>query len=171
MRRREFLQVAPAGLLVNDSSGPLAMGTEGILSTFPPGFVWGVSSSALQIEGALEADGRGPSIWDQIKGGEPARGPEPAAGHYHRWPDDIRLLQDLGVAAYRFSIAWPRVLPEELEQSTRRGSTFMTNSLMGCSRPASHLGFACTTGICPRPFKRWGAGSSARLPIASSTTR
>src|SRR5713226_368540 len=124
MRRREFLQVAPAGLLVNDSSGPLGMGTEGILSTFPPGFVCGVSSSALQIEGALEADGRGPSIWDQIKGGEPARGPEPAAGHYHRWPDDIRLLQDLGVAAYRFSVAWPRVLPEGAGAVNQKGLDF-----------------------------------------------
>jgi beta-glucosidase len=156
MRRRDFLQVAPAGLLVNDSSGPLAVGTEGILSTFPPGFVWGVSSSALQIEGALEADGRGPSIWDQTKGGEPARGPEPAAGHYHRWPDDIRLLQDLGVAAYRFSVAWPRVLPEGAGAVNQKGLDFYDQLVDGL------LSAGITPWVClhhwdlPTPLQKMG---------------
>src|SRR5713101_7799155 len=80
MRRREFIQAGPAALLVNDALGPFSLEKEGALSAFPPGFVWGVSSSALQIEGALDEDGRGPSIWDQTKGGDPPRGPEPAAG-------------------------------------------------------------------------------------------
>ncbi len=81
----------------------------------PPGFVWGVSTSAFQIEGALAEDGRGPSIWDtrtriagKIGDGTNA---DVACDHYRRWPEDVELMAGLGVDAYRFSIAWPRVLP------------------------------------------------------------
>ncbi|OPG11125.1 GH1 family beta-glucosidase [Microbispora sp. GKU 823] len=76
---------------------------------FPEGFVWGVSTSAFQIEGATDRDGRGPSIWDAFAGG--AYG-DPACDHYARHREDVRLMQDLGIAAYRFSVSWPRVLPE-----------------------------------------------------------
>ncbi|MEU7941429.1 GH1 family beta-glucosidase [Microbispora bryophytorum] len=76
---------------------------------FPEGFVWGVSTSAFQIEGATDRDGRGPSIWDAFAGGEYG---DPACDHYARHPEDVRLMQDLGIAAYRFSVSWPRVLPE-----------------------------------------------------------
>lgn len=82
---------------------------------WPDGFLWGVSTSAYQIEGATEADGRGPSIWDtwakvpgRMRDGETG---DPASGHYARWREDVALLQQLGVRAYRFSIAWPRVQP------------------------------------------------------------
>ncbi|WP_433418365.1 GH1 family beta-glucosidase [Microtetraspora malaysiensis] len=78
-------------------------------ASFPEGFVWGVSTSAFQIEGATDQDGRGPSIWDTFAGG--AYG-DPACDHYRRYADDVRLMQDLGVAAYRFSVSWSRVLPE-----------------------------------------------------------
>ena len=81
----------------------------------PSTFTWGVSTAAFQIEGATEEDGRGPSIWDTftarpgaIRDGHTAR---TACDHYHRWPEDVALLRDLGVDAYRFSIAWPRVQP------------------------------------------------------------
>ncbi|MCX4592127.1 GH1 family beta-glucosidase [Streptomyces sp. NBC_01549] len=81
------------------------------LSQFPPGFLWGVSTSAHQIEGA--ADERDPSVWDaftaepgHIKDGSTA---DVACDHYHRYPEDVALLADLGVDAYRFSISWPRV--------------------------------------------------------------
>ncbi|AEW97130.1 MULTISPECIES: GH1 family beta-glucosidase [Streptomycetaceae] len=85
------------------------------LPTLPSDFVWGVSSSAYQIEGATTADGRGPSVWDTfaarpgaVRDGHTA---ETACDHYQRWPQDVALLSGLGVDAYRFSIAWPRVLP------------------------------------------------------------
>ncbi|MFF4778921.1 GH1 family beta-glucosidase [Microtetraspora fusca] len=78
-------------------------------ASFPEGFVWGVSTSAFQIEGATDQDGRGPSIWDTFAGG--AYG-DPACDHYHRYAEDVRLMQDLGIAAYRFSVSWSRVLPE-----------------------------------------------------------
>lgn len=82
---------------------------------FPEGFVWGVATSAFQIEGGHDADGRGVSIWDtfasqpgRIEDGSDA---QVACDHYHRYAEDIALLQSLGVGAYRFSVAWPRVFP------------------------------------------------------------
>lgn len=82
---------------------------------FPDDFVWGVATSAFQIEGALDADGRGPSVWDtftatpgRIRDGHTAA---VACDHYHRRDEDVGLLRELGVDAYRFSIAWPRVFP------------------------------------------------------------
>ena len=82
---------------------------------FPPHFVFGVATSAYQIEGAPSEDGRGPSIWDtfcrepgRIRDGSTG---EIACDHYHRWEADLDLIRDLGVDAYRFSVAWPRVQP------------------------------------------------------------
>jgi beta-glucosidase len=82
---------------------------------FPKNFIWGVATSAFQIEGAASADGKGPSIWDdfcRIPGtiADASDGRE-ACDHYHRWADDLDLIADLGVDAYRFSVSWPRVQP------------------------------------------------------------
>ncbi|MEU7498624.1 GH1 family beta-glucosidase [Streptomyces griseofuscus] len=81
------------------------------LPRFPAGFLWGVSTSAHQIEGAVEV--RGPSVWDvftaepgRVKDGSTAA---VACDHYHRYPEDVALLAGLGVDAYRFSVSWPRV--------------------------------------------------------------
>ena len=82
---------------------------------FPRGFVWGVATSAFQIEGAHDVDGRAPSIWDTyaarpgiIEDGSHA---QVACDHYYRYGEDVALMKYLGVGAYRFSIAWPRILP------------------------------------------------------------
>ncbi|MFJ9556533.1 GH1 family beta-glucosidase [Nocardiopsis sp. NPDC101807] len=79
-------------------------------------FLWGVASSAFQIEGALAEDGRGASVWDTFarRPGAIRDGHSPAAAcdHYRRWEEDVELLDRLGVNAYRFSIAWPRVVPQ-----------------------------------------------------------
>jgi len=85
------------------------------LEAFPSGFVWGVATSAFQIEGAHDADGRGPSIWDTYAG-QPGRiedgsDAKVACDHYHRYEEDIALMKSLGVGAYRFSVSWPRILP------------------------------------------------------------
>ncbi len=93
--------------------------------SLPAGFTWGVGTSAFQIEGARSVDGKGPSIWDTFadQGRVPGMdllGPD----HYHRWHEDVRLLADLGVDAYRFSIAWSRVLPDGRGGVSRSGMDF-----------------------------------------------
>lgn len=83
--------------------------------SFPADFTWGVATSSYQIEGAVDAQGRGPSIWDTFcdTPGKVARGDTGAVAcdHFHRWRDDIALMKQLGVNAYRFSVAWPRIIP------------------------------------------------------------
>lgn len=82
--------------------------------TFPRDFLWGASTAAYQIEGAVNEDGRGPCVWDsftaagRIQDGSSAA---VACDHYHRWPEDVALLRDAGFNAYRFSIGWPRIFP------------------------------------------------------------
>ncbi|GAA3107832.1 hypothetical protein GCM10020001_027290 [Nonomuraea salmonea] len=91
-------------------------------------FLWGTATAAYQIEGATGEDGRGPSIWDTFAR-EPGRTRDGHTGdvacdHYHRWREDVALMADLGVNAYRFSIAWPRVLPDGAGQVNGRGLDF-----------------------------------------------
>ena len=108
----------------------------------PPGFRFGTSTAAYQIEGAAAEDGRGPSIWDtfshqagRVKDG--ATG-DVACDHYHRYAEDIALMRDLGVGGYRFSISWSRVLPTRRGACpTRRAWTSTTGSSTACSTRAS----------------------------------
>lgn len=81
---------------------------------FPADFVWGVATSAFQIEGALTADGRGPSIWDVFPRSKIADASDGAQANnsYQRYGEDVALIADAGLKAYRFSVAWPRVVPE-----------------------------------------------------------
>ncbi|GAA4813559.1 glycoside hydrolase family 1 protein [Nocardioides caeni] len=83
---------------------------------FPPGFLLGAATAAFQIEGAVDDDGRTPSIWDTfarvpgaVLGGDTG---DVACDHYHRMPADVALMKELGLSSYRFSIAWPRVRPD-----------------------------------------------------------
>ncbi|MFJ6214208.1 GH1 family beta-glucosidase [Streptomyces sp. NPDC092296] len=94
----------------------------------PADFLWGVATSAYQIEGAHEEDGRTPSIWDTfcrvpgaVVGGENG---DTACDHYHRMPDDVALIAGLGVDAYRFSVSWPRVQPGGRGPANARGLAF-----------------------------------------------
>jgi len=82
---------------------------------FPEGFLWGTATAAYQIEGAHDADGKGPSIWDSFahrpgKVFENQNG-DVACDHYHRYRADVETMADLGFNAYRFSVSWPRVIP------------------------------------------------------------
>jgi beta-glucosidase len=97
-------------------------------SWVPQGFTWGVATSAYQVEGAVAEDGGGPSVWDtftrtagRIAGG--ANG-DVACDHYHRWREDIAIMRSLGVNAYRFSIAWPRVVPDGTGAANAAGLAF-----------------------------------------------
>ena len=96
--------------------------------SFPPGFVLGSATAAYQIEGAATADGRGPSIWDtfshtpgKVLGGETG---DVAVEHYTRYRDDVALMADLGLTAYRFSVAWPRIVPDGKGAVEQRGLDF-----------------------------------------------
>ncbi|HEX6789648.1 MAG TPA: GH1 family beta-glucosidase [Gaiellaceae bacterium] len=84
------------------------------------GFLWGVGTSAFQIEGALDADGRGASIWDDFPS-EAGETGAVACDSYRRWREDVDLVAALGVNAYRFSIAWPRVMPDGTGAVEQRG--------------------------------------------------
>ncbi len=92
---------------------------------FPPGFIWGTATSAYQIEGAVDEDGRGRSIWDtfshtpaKVHAGDTG---DIACDSYHRYEEDLDLLSALGVGAYRFSVAWPRVQPTGRGPVNQRG--------------------------------------------------
>ncbi len=95
---------------------------------FPLDFVWGAAASAYQIEGAVTEDGRGESIWDRFSHtpGKTFNGDtgDVACDHYHRWENDVRLMAELGLRAYRFSIAWPRILPGGKGPINERGLAF-----------------------------------------------
>ncbi len=95
---------------------------------FPEGFLFGAATSSFQIEGATEADGRGASIWDTFCA-EPGRIHDATDGrraceHYVRMPEDVAMMADLGLRAYRFSVAWPRILPEGRGRVEPRGLAF-----------------------------------------------
>jgi len=95
---------------------------------FPDGFLWGAATSSYQIEGAVREGGRGPSIWDTFSHtpGKTAGGDtgDIAVDHFHRWPQDIAMMQELGIQAYRFSVAWPRVIPQGTGSVNQAGLDF-----------------------------------------------
>jgi beta-glucosidase len=95
---------------------------------FPADFTWGFAASAYQIEGATTEDGRGVSIWDTFsrKPGAVVNGHngDVACDHYHRYREDIGLMAELGAAAYRFSVGWPRVMPAGVGAVNQRGLDF-----------------------------------------------
>jgi beta-glucosidase len=80
--------------------------------SFPADFLWGAATSAYQVEGAVAEDGRAPSIWDTFTAEHGSDSGAVACDHYHRWPADADLMAGLGMNAYRFSLAWPRIIPE-----------------------------------------------------------
>jgi len=98
------------------------------MERFPDGFLWGAATAAYQIEGAHDADGKGPSIWDtfshvpgRIETGEDG---DVACDHYHRYREDVALIADIGLSAYRFSTSWPRVLPSGAGTANPKGLDF-----------------------------------------------
>ena len=102
---------------------------------FPDSFVWGVATSAYQIEGGVDLDGRGPSIWDTFCATpghvRDAGSGAVAADHRRRMAADVALLRDLGVGAYRFSVAWPRVQPTGAGPTEERGLDFYRSLVDG----------------------------------------
>jgi beta-glucosidase len=98
------------------------------MSTFPSDFIWGAATASYQIEGAVAEDGRGPSIWDTFAHtpGKVLHGHhgDVACDHYHRYLEDIELMERLGIGSYRFSLAWPRLFPEGTGRKNPKGFDF-----------------------------------------------
>ena len=111
---------------VGRTNAPADVQTEAL--RFPPDFLWGAATAAFQIEGSTTVDGRGPSIWDTFAAtpGKVLDGDngEPACDHYNRSTQDVALMSDLGLAAYRFSVAWPRIMPQGGGPVEPRGLAF-----------------------------------------------
>lgn len=109
--------------------------------TFPQDFTFGTATAAYQIEGAVTEDGRCPSIWDTFSHtpGATIAGDtgDVATDSYHRWREDLALLKDLGVDAYRFSIAVPASYRRLMACPTKKASTSTKASWTPCWRPAS----------------------------------
>ena len=130
--RRQFAKLA--GLSAAGLSAPLAVAearpaaVPHATGSFPQNFLWGTATSSYQVEGAVNEDGRGASIWDKfvrIPGRiEDGTTGDRANEHYHRYKDDIALIKDLGCRAYRFSVAWPRVFPDGDGKPNPKGLDF-----------------------------------------------
>lgn len=103
--------------------------------SFPANFLWGAATSSYQIEGAVKQDGRGSSIWDDFcyTEGKVANGDtgDVAIDHYNRMPEDLKIMSELGLQAYRFSIAWPRIKPLGRGQIETRGLDFYDRLIDG----------------------------------------
>ena len=140
--RRTFAKVASTAALASTtttalssvasqpggSSGASGMGAPATGREFPKGFLWGSATASYQVEGAVNEDGRGPSIWDTFSH-IPGKVVNNATGdvaddHYHRYKEDVQLMKALGVKSYRFSIAWPRVFPQGAGAPNPKGLDF-----------------------------------------------
>src|SRR5262249_50669478 len=129
--RRGLMKVAGAGIF-SAMATSIATAAESKQKApeprFPKGFFWGTATSAYQIEGAWNEDGKGASIWDtyahtrgKIKNNDTG---DFANDHYHRYKDDVALMRSIGSNAYRFSIAWPRIFPNGIGQPNAKGLDF-----------------------------------------------
>ena len=130
----EKASIASSGLTESSPSAvsPVATDTQALSNpaspTFPQGFYWGVATASYQIEGSPDVDGKGKSIWDtyahtpgKMKNGDTG---DVAIDHYRRYRDDVLLMKDMGVNAYRFSISWPRIFPTGSGRPNRKGLDF-----------------------------------------------
>jgi beta-glucosidase len=136
--------------------------------SFPDDFVWGCASSAYQVEGAWNEEGKGPSIWDtfvhtpgKIANGETG---DITVDHYHRYKEDVALMKELGLRAYRFSTSWARILPNGTGSVNQAGLDFydrlvdelLEKKIYACSTTIFHkrsrIMAAGPTGIPPTPF-------------------
>lgn len=143
--------------------------------TFPKGFLWGSATASYQIEGAATEDGRTPSIWDtyartpgRVRNGDTG---DTATDHYHRWREDVALMAELGLGAYRFSLAWTRIQPTGRVPPCRRAWTSTGAWWTSCWRRASSPSPPCTTGTSRRNWRTPEAGPSAPRPSGSPSTR
>src|SRR5271154_4783597 len=140
--RRALIKLASASALAANSAtaadAQTSSKTDASETSLPQGFRWGTATSAYQVEGAWQDDGKGESIWDRfahtpgaIPSGDTG---DVALDHYHRYKDDVQLMKGLGARTYRFSISWPRIFPKGTGAPNPRGLDFydrLVNELLG----------------------------------------
>ena len=97
------------------------------IKDFPKDFLWGASTSAYQVEGAWDEDGKGLSVIDMLNHPEDTSDFKVASDHYHRYKEDVKLFAELGLKAYRFSIAWTRIIPNGIGEINKKGIEFYSN--------------------------------------------
>src|SRR6266508_3903597 len=141
--RDDWMTTDLSQLVASDQPQPQATLEEGTVLRFPPRFLWGSATSAYQIEGAASEDGRGPSIWDtfsyttrRVHNNDNG---DRAADHYHRYREDVQLMAELGLRAYRFSVAWPRVQPHGRGPANQRGLDFYRRLVDRLDRKSTRL--------------------------------
>jgi beta-glucosidase len=126
--RRDLLALGGAGALAASAMPVAGKAADSAARNFPQGFLWGTATSAYQIEGAWNEDGKGLSIWDvfahqrgRIRNNDTG---DVALDHYHRYRDDVQLMKALGTNAYRFSLSWPRIFPQGTGTPNAKGLDF-----------------------------------------------
>lgn len=135
MKRRSFLKSAIAAaavpgfeMLSHSATAQTRAATPPAARRFPEGFIWGTATAAYQVEGAAREGGRGPSIWDTFSHtpGKTYQGQtgDVADDFYHRYPEDIKLMQRLGTKGFRFSISWSRIFPDGAGKPNQQGIDF-----------------------------------------------
>ena len=97
------------------------------IKNFPKDFLWGASTSAYQVEGAWNEDGKGLSVIDMLNHPEDTSDFKVASDHYHRYKEDVKLFAEMGLKAYRFSIAWTRIIPNGVGEVNKKGIEFYNN--------------------------------------------
>jgi beta-glucosidase len=135
---------------------------------FPEGFTFGSATASYQVEGAAQEDGRGPSIWDtfsktpgKVWNGDTG---DVACDHYHRWESDLDLMKELGLGAYRFSIAWPRIVPTGTGEVNQKGIDFYSRLVDGLLERGIRPVATLYHWDLPQPLEDaggWGARATA----------
>ena len=137
---------------------------------FPDGFTWGAATSAYQVEGSTKADGRGVSIWDTFAARpgtirDSSTG-DPAADHYRRWEQDLDLMKELGLQSYRFSIAWPRIIPLGTGEVNQKGIEFYRGLIEGLRARGIKPAITLYHWDLPQPLQDVGGWTSRKTAEA-----
>ncbi|MQM06420.1 hypothetical protein Taro_039244 [Colocasia esculenta] len=153
LRRLVWMLAALGTAAVNCSSGSDALLHR---SCFPEDFIFGSATSAYQVEGAVREDGRGPSIWDVFTHRQPGKiddrsNGDVAVDFYHRYKEDLRLVKEMGLDAFRFSIAWSRIFPNGKGEINRKGIRYYNNLIdeILSNGPRSPACCSRTPGLLP----------------------
>lgn len=135
---------------------------------FPADFLWGSASAAYQVEGAWNEDGKGMSNWDKFvripdKTFQGTTG-DKAVDHYHMYKEDVRLMAEMGLKTYRFSIAWSRIIPDGNGEVNEKGLKFYDDLINELLEITLFLWLQSIIGICHRHWKTSiMVGKAARL--------